>query len=580
VDQNEPAAPPASDADSSSIVPADTSASLDRQLIERNAAGLYRTTIDGRFLDANKAMARLLDSSVEALIEGGSIGDFLGDPDRDEWISRLRDDGRLDDWLHEVRRPDGSRIWILENCVQVGDGRTGEAFVIGTAVEFTARKHAGDRLERMAYCDALTGIANRRMLVEMAEKAIARINREGGRIALIYIDLVRFKRINDRLGHAAGDTVLREVAQRFSGIVRATDTLARVGGDEFAILLVSAKSLDSVLQPSRKIRECLSRPFHVHGESFYLDARVGIAFHPEHAANVEELLARADLAVYQPASPDVETNIYRPTHAGAGAGLIAADRLRSAFEAGEFRLHFQPIFRLPACSAAGVEGLLRWQQPDGRVIGADQFISIAEQSGLIRSLDRWALRNALEHVRAWPAGPAWVALNLTPSTFDDPEFPEVVRAILDETGVSGEQLALEVTERVTMRDPVGARRVLLALKDLGMRIVIDDFGRGQSSLAYLKDFPIDALKIDRFFVQRLGSDARHERLVGGMIALCERLGVELIAGGVETAEQLEWLEANGCEYAQGFHLFHPVPADKLSPLFLRTAITTSATWTD
>jgi diguanylate cyclase (GGDEF)-like protein/PAS domain S-box-containing protein len=520
-------------------------------------------------------MAQMLGySREELLLDWSATQAYYDIADREAWLRRLLDCGSLTNWIHKLRRRDGSSVWTLENSSLVEDQLTGAKVILGTAIDITERKALEERLERLAYRDPLTGLPNRRMLQEMGEKAIARAARDASRIALLYVDLVRFKRINDVLGHTAGDQVLREVANRFQGFVRAADTLARVGGDEFALLLVTARMLDNVLQPARKMREILSRPFIVDGQSFHLDARIGVAVYPDHSATFDELLSHADLAMHQPTAADGEIAVFRPVDAkNRREDLLLEERFRRGLEDEEFVLHFQPIFQLPGQRPAGVEGLARWRQPDGRLVGADQFISIAEQTGLIRQLDRWALRAALRQIRSWGerCRPGWVALNLTPSAFDDFDFPEYVRQVIHEEGVAGDGIALEVTERVTMRDPAQAARILHELKDMGLRIVIDDFGRGHSSLAYLKDFPVDALKVDRFFVGRVGHDVRQERLVEGIIALCNGLGIGLIAEGVETAEQLEWLQAHGCEYAQGFHLMHPVPAESIPDVFTNSA---------
>jgi diguanylate cyclase (GGDEF)-like protein/PAS domain S-box-containing protein len=543
-----------------------------RQLFESNVAGVYRVGVDGRIYDVNAAMARMLGYTI-AEMEGLTAQKVYFDvTDRDDWLRRLLGQGSLTNFVLKLRRKDGTHVWTLENCSVVVDPKTGEQTILGTAIDITERKALEERLERMAYHDPLTGLPNRRMLQIMANKAIARAGREGQTVALLYVDLVRFKRINDVLGHSAGDQVLREVAKRFGGFVRATDTLARVGGDEFALLLVSAGNVDLALAPARKIRESLARPFLIDGQTFHLDARIGIAAYPNHAISFDELLSHADLALHQPAVADGEIAVYRPMDLRhSRADLVLEERFREALRNDEFELHYQPIFRLPGREPIGTECLTRWVQSDGQRVRADRFISIAEQSGLIRQLDRWALRASLRQLRAWSdtntASPRWVALNLTPSTFDDTEFPSLVSKALEDEGIDGRMLALEVTERLTMRDPERAALILHQLRELGLRIVIDDFGRGHSSLEYLKDFPVDAIKIDRSFVGRVGQDPTHARLVEGIIALAAGLGIDLIAEGVETAEQLEWLERHRCGYAQGFHLAHPLPASMIPVIF-------------
>lgn len=543
-----------------------------RQLFESNVAGVYRVGIDGRVHDVNAAMAKMLGYTIEELEGLGAHKVYFDVTDRDDWLRRLLDQGALTNFVLKLRRKDGTHVWTLENCSVMTDPATGERTILGTAIDISERKALEERLERMAYYDPLTGLPNRRMLQIMATKAIARAGREGHTVALLYVDLVRFKRINDILGHSAGDQVLREVANRFGGFVRATDTLARVGGDEFALLLVSAGNVEAALAPGKKIRESLARPFVIDNQTFHLDARIGIAAYPDHAISFDELLSHADLALRQPAVADGEIAIYRPMDIRhSRADLVLEERFREALRNDEFELHYQPIFQLPGRQPIGTECLTRWVQSDGQRVRADRFISIAEQTGLIRQLDRWALRTALRQLRTWSetrsSSPRWVALNLTPSTFDDTEFPTLVKKALDDEGIDGRMLALEVTERLTMRDPERAARILHQLRELGLRIVIDDFGRGHSSLEYLKDFPVDAIKIDRSFVGRVGQDPTHERLVEGIIALAAGLGIDLIAEGVESAAQLEWLERHHCGYAQGFHLTHPVPASMIPVIF-------------
>jgi diguanylate cyclase (GGDEF)-like protein/PAS domain S-box-containing protein len=541
-----------------------------RQLFEQNVAGVYRVALDGRILDLNVAMAQMLGVSRSELLGRNARISYFDPADREAWVSELLQKGALVNYLHRLRRRDGSPIWIMENCSLIDDPASGGHVVLGTAIDITDRKALEDRLEALAYRDPLTGLANRRMLQHMAEKSLARAGRERGHVALLYVDIVRFKRINDVLGHSAGDQVLREIATRFSGFVRAADTLARVGGDEFALLLVSPGTIEAAIQPAGKMRQAMSRPFVIEGQSFHVDARIGVALYPDHAATFDELLSRADLANHQASSDDGGVAVFKPLDVRhSRAELMFEERFRDALEEDEFILHYQPIFRLPECTPVGIEGLLRWKQPDGRLLGADQFVSIAEQTGLIRRLDRWALRHALRQIRLWGVrcNPGWVALNLTPSAFDDPSFPSLVAEALAEYGVDPGILALEITERVTMRDPRTAVQVLNDLKALGLRIVIDDFGRGHSSLAYLKEFPVDALKIDRLFVARLGSDSKDERLVEGIIALSRGLGIDLIAEGVETEDQLEWLRRNGCSFAQGFLLHYPVAPENIAALF-------------
>lgn len=537
-----------------------------RELFERSVAGVYRVGLDGTIYEMNDAMAGFLGYTNAASIRGPAA-DFYFDPaDRRAWIDALLEHNSLTNYVLKLRRRDGGTVWTLENCALSYDAEAGQHVVLGTAIDITERKALEESLERMAYNDPLTGVANRRMLHEMAEKAIARSRREGGHVAMLYIDLLRFKRVNDLVGHYAGDQVLREVAARFESIVRATDTLARIGGDEFAVLLVNVSGVQQAIRPARQLRECLSRSFVIQGEVFHLDARVGVALFPDHGTDFDELLTRADLAVYQKTPIEGEIYLYRPMAVRPPRDeLVLEERLRRALRNEEFELHYQPICRIADRSVSGVEALARWRQPDGRILGAGDFISLAEHTGLVRNLDRWAIGSAARQLAEWPqsAMPPWVALNVTPSTFEDDEFVPLVARVLEREGVPGESLAIEITERLTMRDPERAAGVLQDLKSLGLRILIDDFGRGHSSLAYLKDFPVDVLKVDRYFVAQIGRDPRHERLLEGIFALASGLGIELIAEGVETEEQFDWLGEHGFEFVQGYLLSEAVTPDRI-----------------
>lgn len=540
-----------------------------RQLFEANVAGVYRASEEGWLIDLNESFARMLGYERRELIEAPSEVLYFSAEDRLRWLDRLKQDGEVNNYVHRLRRKDGGAIWTLENASLLDDPETGAPVIIGTAIDLTERKALEMKLERMAYRDPLTGLANRRLLREMTIKALARADRDGSTVAMLYMDLVRFKRINDIFGHAVGDRVLREAGVRFNSAIRDTDTLARVGGDEFALLLVSLEDVEQALPPAEALKESLSRPFVIDGEAFHLDVRVGIAGYPSHAATFDELLSKADLSLHQVPDHSAQVAVYKKVTVGSSREeFVMEERLRTALENDEFELHFQPIVEVPGNNPVGVEALARWRMEDGELLDAGEFITVAEHTGLVRELDRWALARAVRYLDEWPEnGPAWIALNLAPPTFEDPGLTAYVADLLHRSGVEGSRLALEVTERVAMRDPVRATATLHELQSLNVQIVIDDFGRGHSSLAYLKDFPADALKVDRFFVDGVGVDRTHERLVEGIIALCRSLAVDLIAEGVESAQQLQWLSEHGCSLVQGYYLGRPQPAEELLKLF-------------
>lgn len=541
------------------------SAQVYRQLFERNVAGVYRVDPEGRVLDVNEAMANMLGYTRQELLDRPADSVYFDSGDRREWIRLLQEQGTLTNQFLRLKRKDGSEIWTLENAALVEDGNNG-GVIVGTAIDITERKRLEEDLQRLAFHDPLTGLANRRLLEEHTVKALARAVREKSRVGMLYMDLVRFKRINDIFGHATGDRILTEVADRYRGRVRASDTVARVGGDEFAVLLVRVQSGEDARAAARVLRECLTNPFLVDGEMFHLDMRIGVALFPDHATDFEELLSCADLGMCEGSSEETAVVLNRSSlNPPRREDLLLEEQLRRALKEQEFTLHYQPICLLPEQTPHAFEALLRWRHPVRGILTASEFIAQAEHAGLAQQMDRWVLRAAARQARQWASmdRPEWVAVNLSPATIEDPLFLAYVERVLVEEGISGERLGFELTERAMMRDPDGAARVLRGLRDLGIRIVIDDFGRGHSALAYLVHFPADFLKVDRFFIDKIGTCSIHERLVEGILGLCRGLELPLIAEGVEKPEQIEWLAARGCRLVQGYQVGHPVPPEEL-----------------
>lgn len=544
-----------------------------RQLFEHNVAGVYRVGLDGVIRDVNTAMARMLGYEREELLHL-SAGDVYPNPrDRDEWVRGVTEKGVLTNHVLRLRHRDGHTVWTLESASLVKDPQSGEPCIVGTAIDITERKRLEEDLVRMAFRDPLTGLANRRMLQEMTSKAILRATREDTGMAMVCLDLVRFKRINDAFGHTAGDRVLTELAERLRSRVRASDTVARVGGDEFAVLLVHVPRPEDALAAARGLKDCLTAPFLVGDEAFHLDCRIGIALCPDHGDRFDELLSLADLAMYQSVAEESGIALYRPVARNTlREALWLEEQLRGSLERQELELHYQPIVQLPERIPLAYEALLRWRHPERGLLAASEFIAIAEQSGALRRLDRWVIRTAARRSRTWPrkSPHSWVSVNISPATLEDPLLPAFVESVLAEEGIPGEGLAVEITERATTRDPEGTARTLRRLRDLGLKIVIDDFGRGYSALAYLVHFPADYLKVDRCFVTGLGRDESQGRLVEGLIGLCQGLELPLIAEGVERPDQLEWLESRGCLLAQGNYLGPPAAVEKVTAVEERT----------
>lgn len=421
----------------------------------------------------------------------------------------------------------------------------------------------------MAYEDPLTRLSNRRLLQELAEKALAAVDREGGKVGMIFLDLVRFKRINDHLGHRAGDEVLVRLAERLKDSLREADTVARVGGDEFAVLLSDGAGRSEALAVARRVREQVSLPFQVNGQTVHLGARIGLAMYPEHASDFDELLSKADPGKQGgKRSGGDGISVYDPDEGSEyGSELAVEEELRKAVERDRgLTLHYQPVATVPDRKVVGAEGFLRWEHPEWGTLSAGKFIGIAEYTGLIQVVKRRVLQEAVAQARRWAdsGGPGWVSVNMSPISLEDPDTVAEIRRLLEEHDVDGERLVLEMTERATIRNPDAVADVITQLKDLGVQIAIDDFGTGHASLTYLERFSAEFLKVDTVFVARLGSDRQQERLVEGIIGLGRGLEMSVIVEGVETREQYEWLRGTRCDLFQGHFTGRPVPAVEMA----------------
>jgi diguanylate cyclase (GGDEF)-like protein len=420
--------------------------------------------------------------------------------------------------------------------------------------------------QHQALHDGLTGLPNRALLHDRIERAVLSCEREGAVGAVMVLDLDRFKDVNDTLGHAQGDELLREVGPRLEGVLRATDTVARLGGDEFAILLHCVDP-DAVGLVASKVVETLERPFEIDGVTIDIGASVGVARYPDHGEDVGTLLQRADVAMYQAKAAGTGWQAYEAAHDGHSRGRLAlVGELRGAIQRDELVLHYQPKVELSDGEARGVEALVRWDHPDRGLLAPGEFIPLAEQTGLIRSLTRWVLDEALRQVARWRAEgmTLTVAVNLSARTLLDPTLPEVVDRALRRHGLEAGALELEITESSLMADPSRARDILGRLRDLGVRLAIDDFGVGHSSLAYLGRLPVDDIKVDRSFVLGMEEDPGDAAIVRSTIELARSFGLETVAEGVETSWAWHRLAEMGCDRVQGYLLSRPMPAAELA----------------
>ncbi len=440
--------------------------------------------------------------------------------------------------------------------VQGGSG------VVVVGIDITARRRAEEALRHQALHDALTGLPNRALLGDRLAAGVRGVARHRTPLALLLIDLDRFKDVNDTLGHHHGDLLLRQVGARMGALLRATDTVARLGGDEFAVVLPGADSATGTVVAA-KIATALAAPFAVEGRDLTIGASIGIAVCPEHGVDAETLLRRADVAMYAAKGRGGGHAVYDTTGDGHTLTRLELERdLRVAVAEGGLVLQYQPIVEVSSGAVQGVEALARWPHPTHGFVPPDQFIPLAEGMGLIGALTDWVLDTAIRQGRVWrDAGYALaVAVNVSATTLLDPRLPATIERLLRVHGVAGSALRLEVTESAVMADPARAGLVLARLAATGLGISVDDYGTGCSSLAYLKRLPIDELKIDRAFVRHLVMDEADRTIVASTIGLGHSLGLRVIAEGVEDQATWEALAALGCDAVQGYHLGRPMPA--------------------
>ncbi|WP_154678231.1 putative bifunctional diguanylate cyclase/phosphodiesterase [Paraburkholderia nodosa] len=452
--------------------------------------------------------------------------------------------------------------------------------IVVTARDITERKHFEEQLTRRAFYDALTGLPNRALLLDRISQATVRARRRNATIALIFLDLDQFKRVNDSLGHHAGDRLLIAASERLQQCVRPTDTVARLGGDEFVILLehLSTEPVGEAVAVAvaERILAQFTRHFELDNKQYMVGASLGLAF--EHKEGLRDdadaLLRDADVAMYRAKSKGrsryviFEDNM----HAEAVRRLEIETDLRHAIDRHELRVFYQPIMRLQGDGFYQMEALVRWLHPVRGLLAPSEFIAIAEESGLIIPLGRHVLEQSCLQLAKWQQTfasnpPLQVSVNLSPRQFDDPSLIDDVAAALRAACISPDSLRLEVTEGLIMRDTEKSIETLRRLKDYGVTIAIDDFGTGYSSLSYLRRLPLDVLKIDRSFVQGIGQNTEDDSIVRAIISLAQSLGLSLIAEGIETPEQANLLREWSCDSGQGYLFSRPLPADEFSRLF-------------
>ena len=474
----------------------------------------------------------------------------------------------------------GEERWLSINAQPLPRvGRNGTYAVVTSMANFTERKRAEDALRRQAMYDSLTDLPNRRLFMDRLEQAISFARRAGGSLAVAFLDLDRFKLVNDTLGHNAGDALLQQVAKRLSDVMRPDDTVARLGGDEFTLILPEVYTTDDMARVAQRILDALEAPFELFGQEIRVGASLGLSLFQSDGDDADSLLRHADSAARRAKLVGRgHYQFYRAQMTEAALEQVTLERdLRRALEGGSLELHYQPQYDLDNDQLVGVEALLRWRHPTLGAISPAKFIPIAEESGLIVPIGTWVLHEACRQNVAWQrAGfaPCRVAVNVSSMQFERVDLVETVRQVLDLSGLEPRWLELELTESLVMRDVTDTANQLERLRELGVKVAVDDFGTGYSSLAYLQRLPLDTLKIDRAFVMELGAERDTLPLVRALVTLAHGLGMEVVAEGIETRSQFNTLHNLGCNFGQGFLMCRPVEASGLLDRFVKNGIGT------
>ena len=546
--------------------------------LETSADAVYITDAEGRLEYVNAAFEQLSGYDAEEIL-GRPASVLASGRHRPDFFARMWDTLRTGGTFNgEVinRRPDASVYTIDVTISAIPDEQSTRVRYMAVGRDISARKRLEQELEDLAYYDALTGLANHRLLKERSRQILALARRHGSVAALLHVDLDRLRFVNHQYGRNVGDDVLRTVAERLRQSLRESDTLARIGSDEFLVLLSEVADTESVARVVRRLHDGITRPFRMQERSITLSARVGVALYPQDANTYDELLSCAEAALRRAEQAASSFEFFEPQLSLAQHDrMLLEDDLHWAWEHEQFILHYQPIIgsdgRMVGAEAlargdvVGVEALARWPHLERGMLGPSQFIPLAERTGRILSLDRWAIATAARQAAAWVHNgwDGWISVNLSARTLHDPELPDYVRRVLTAQDLEPGRLVIEITESTAMRDPTVTARVLESLRQLGVLVAVDDFGVGHSSLAYLKLFPVDLLKLDASFVRDIGSGGREEQLVEVMISLAHRIGAKVVAEGVEEETQMQYLRAAGCDYIQGYLVGKPVPPDQM-----------------
>jgi diguanylate cyclase (GGDEF)-like protein/PAS domain S-box-containing protein len=541
-----------------------------RSIFENAIEGIYQTNSSGQYLNFNPALARIYGyDSIEDLVLG--IRDIQKqlyvDPNkRAEFTSMMKLYGQVLNFEAQVYRKNGDIIWISENAHEVHDADGELLFYEGTVEDISERKNYERQIEYQATHDILTGLPNRTLLTDRLQQCMSFADRYGSVLAVAFVDLDQFKIINDSMGHHVGDELLMIMAERLSNNVRDSDTVVRLGGDEFVLLLTSMHNVDDIALSMQRILSAVASPCIIEGRDFVVSCSIGIGIYPDDGTNPSTLFKNADMAMYK--AKQLGRNNFqfysRELNEVLTERVEIEYRLRNAIENEEFLLYYQPKMDFATGKVCGAEALIRWQPPGEELISPMSFIPVAEETGQIEDIGRWVLINACRKARELHELLGCgipVAVNVSPRQFRQLDLVNTVESVLKSTELDPQLLELEITESCLVHDTSNFIKTLHDLKALGVKLSIDDFGTGYSSMAYLKDFPVDRLKIDKVFVGNLETEATNIGILKAIVTLGHGLGLKVVAEGVETAYQQAFLQGIGCDELQGYYFSKPLSAE-------------------
>ena len=536
------------------------------------ADGIYRSSPDKGMIYANEALARMFGyaSVTELMNVAGPI--LYANPRRRQELTQLLDDhGHYRNEEVEYQRKDGSRFYAVNSATTVKDERGNPIYFDGVISDITERKRAEAQVYQLAHYDSLTGLPNRALLRDRLSQAMSDARRRDAKLAVMYLDLDRFKTVNDSLGHETGDKLLKSVAARLRECMRDSDSISRQGGDEFLLVLRDVADAPAVARIAEKLQEAVAKPVRIGEYELHITPSIGISLYPDDAEDMDGLIRNADAAMYhakengrfnfQFFTPEMNTRAYER--------LSLEGSLRQAIERNEFQLHYQPQVDLRTGAVMGVEALLRWRRGGIEDVPPSVFVPVLESSGMIGQVGEWVLREACRQNREWQSQglvPLPVAVNLSAIQFNRRNMADTISGILAETGLEPRWLELEFTESAVMHDSREVAGIIGRLDDLGVQLALDDFGTGYSSLSYLRRFHLDKLKIDQSFVRDIDLDVDDAAIVTAIIGMARNLKVAVVAEGVETRAQCEFLRSHGCDGLQGYLFSKPLTAREFADL--------------